>query len=39
MNVWLAFPYLERSMNDAVDAITYKLAQAESRLAYYDSID
>ncbi len=39
MNVWLAFPYLERSMNEAVEAIAYKLALAENRLAYYDSVD
>ena len=33
MNVWLAFPYLERSLNETVAAVGGKLAQAEARLA------
>lgn len=39
MNVWLAFPYLESSMNEAVDAITHKLTQAQERLAYLEAMD
>ncbi|MBN1679188.1 MAG: DUF2085 domain-containing protein [Anaerolineae bacterium] len=33
MNVWLAFPYLEASMREAVDAIEARLDIAEQRLA------
>jgi hypothetical protein len=28
MNVWLAFPYLERSMLEAIEAIEAKLSRA-----------
>lgn len=33
MNVWLAFPYLEESMREAVTAISARLAEAQARLA------
>ncbi len=33
MNVWLAFPYLERSMRETVESVEEKLALAEQRLA------
>ena len=33
MNVWLAFPYLEQSMNEAQAAMTERLAIADERLA------
>lgn len=33
MNAWLAFPYLEMSMREAVEAIGARLALAEQRLA------
>jgi uncharacterized membrane protein len=33
MNVWLAFPYLERSMRETVEALGERLEVAEQRLA------
>jgi uncharacterized membrane protein len=33
MNVWLAFPYLETSMKETVEALRVKVAQAEEHLA------
>lgn len=33
MNVWLAFPHLERSMNETVEALEIRLAHAEQFLA------
>lgn len=33
MNVWLAFPYLEESMNETADIIAEKVARAEAILA------
>lgn len=33
MNVWLAFPYLEESMNETAEIIAEKVARAEDRLA------
>lgn len=39
MNVWLAFPYLERSMNETQEAIGAKLELAEEQLAASQSED
>lgn len=33
MNIWLAFPYLEQSMREAVDAFEMRLEMAQRRLA------
>jgi uncharacterized membrane protein len=33
MNVWLAFPYIERSTRDGIDTLENRLAHAEERLA------
>ncbi len=33
MNVWLAFPYLESSMRETIEAVGEKLALAERRFA------
>lgn len=33
MNVWLAFPYIEMSMQETIDTIETKLAAAEARLS------
>ena len=33
MNVWLAFPYLETSMQETVEALRVKIDQAEEHLA------
>jgi uncharacterized membrane protein len=35
MNVWLAFPYLESSMRENIDAIERKLALAEQKLGQF----
>jgi len=37
MNVWLAFPYLEMSMNDTIESIGAKLEAAQQRLAALES--
>jgi len=39
MNIWLAFPYLEMSMRDAVEAIGEKLKAAEQMLLAMQSGD
>ena len=37
MNVWLAFPYLEISMNDTIESIGAKLEAAQQRLTALES--
>lgn len=37
MNVWLAFPYLEMSMNDTIESIGAKLEAAQQRLTALES--
>lgn len=39
MNVWLAFPYLEMSMRETIDAVGEKVALAEQRLRFLQSQD
>ena len=39
MNVWLAFPYLEQSMRETVEAVSEKVALAEQRLETVQSQD
>jgi len=38
MNVWLAFPYLEMSMNDTIESIGAKLEAARQRLTALESM-
>ncbi len=38
MNVWLAFPYLESSLNETVEVVGSKLSLAEERLATLRSV-
>jgi uncharacterized membrane protein len=39
MNVWLAFPYLERSMKETIEVMEDRLNMAQQRLAAQQSGD